>query len=79
VKTRYAEMKNEETSLIPIGKGRILLRSWPRHYSASQKVTGSILDEVIGFFTLHNPSIITTTPGVDSASNGMSMRKLPGG
>jgi hypothetical protein len=32
------------------------VRSWLRHYAASQEVAGSILDEVIGFFNLTNPS-----------------------
>jgi hypothetical protein len=30
--------------------GGLLKRSWLRHYATSRKVTGSIPDEVIGFF-----------------------------
>jgi hypothetical protein len=40
-----------------------------RHYVTSRKVSGSIPDEVTGFFNLPNPSSRTYSTGVDSASN----------
>jgi hypothetical protein len=42
-----------------------------RHYATSRKVAGSILDEVIGFF-----SIDTLGPGVYSASNRNEYQEL---
>jgi hypothetical protein len=38
-------------------------RSWLRHYATSRKVAGSILDEVVGFFNLPNPSSRTVALG----------------
>jgi hypothetical protein len=53
--------------------------SWLRHYATSQKVTGSIHDEVIGFFNWSNPSSSTMAPSSTQPVTEMSTRNLPGG
>jgi hypothetical protein len=53
--------------------------SWLRHYSTSWKITGSIPDEVIGFFNLPNPSSRTMALGSTQPLTEMSTRNLPGG
>ena len=50
-------------------------RSWLRHCAKSQKVAGSISDDVTGIFRWHNPSGRTMAPGVDSASNRNEYQK----
>jgi hypothetical protein len=54
-------------------------RSWLKHYATSQKVAGSIPDEVIGFFSLPNPSSRNTALGSTQPLTEMSIRNLPGG
>jgi hypothetical protein len=56
-----------------------LLCSWLGHYSKSRKVTGSIPDEVIGFFSWPNPSSRTITFKSTQPLTEMSIRNLPGG
>jgi hypothetical protein len=55
------------------------LGSWLRHYATSRKVTGTIPDEVIGFFNLPNPSSRTMTLGSTQPLTEMSTRNLLGG
>jgi hypothetical protein len=55
------------------------LRSWLRHYATSRKVASSIPDEVIGFFSLPNPSSRTMTIGPTQPLIEMSTRNLPVG
>jgi hypothetical protein len=50
-------------------------RSWLRHYATGQKVAGSSVDEVIGFFNLPNPFSRTMAPWVGSASNRNEYQK----
>jgi hypothetical protein len=45
------------------------LRTWLKHYATSQKVVGSIPNNVIRLFNWPNPSRRTYGPGVDWASN----------
>jgi hypothetical protein len=54
-------------------------RSWFRHYATSRKVTGSIPDQVIGFFNLLKLSGGTMALGSTQPLTEMSTRKLPGG
>jgi hypothetical protein len=44
-------------------------RSWLKHYATSQKVSGSISDEVIVRFNWPKPSSRIVVPGIGSASN----------
>jgi hypothetical protein len=53
--------------------------SWLRHYDTSQKVTGSIPDEITGFFNWPNPSSRTMALGSTQPLTEMSTRNLPGG
>jgi hypothetical protein len=53
--------------------------SWLSHYATSRKVTGSIPDEVIGFFNCLNPSSCTMVLGSTQPLTEMSTRNLPGG
>jgi hypothetical protein len=46
-------------------------------YATSQKVAGSIVDEVIGFFNLHNPSSRTMALGFTQPLTDMSTRNIP--
>jgi hypothetical protein len=48
------------------------------HYATSRKVAGSILDEVIGFFNLPNPSSRTMALGSTQPLTEMSTRNLTG-
>jgi hypothetical protein len=49
---------------------RIWMVAWLRCYATSQKLMGSILNEVmLVFFNLPNPSSYTMASGVDSASD----------
>jgi hypothetical protein len=50
-----------------------------RHYATSRKVTGSIPDDVIGFFNRPNPSSRTMALGSTQPLTEMSTRNLPGG
>jgi hypothetical protein len=50
-----------------------------RHYAKSQKIAGSIHDEVIGFFNLPNPSSRTYVLGLTQPLTEISTRNLPGG
>jgi hypothetical protein len=50
-----------------------------RHHATSWKVVGSIPDEVIGFFSLPNPSSRTVALGSTRPLTEMSTRKLPEG
>jgi hypothetical protein len=52
---------------------------WLRHYATSQKVAGSVLDEVIGFFSWPNPSNHTVALGWTQLLTEISTRNLPGG
>jgi hypothetical protein len=49
------------------------------HAATSQKVTGSIPDEVIGFFSSLNPSSRTMALGSTQPLTEMSTKNLPGG
>jgi hypothetical protein len=49
-----------------------------RNYVISRKVTGSIPDEVIGFFNLLKPSSRIVTIGSIKPLTGMSTRDLAG-
>jgi hypothetical protein len=49
-----------------------------RQYATSRKVTGSIPDEVTGFFNLLNPSSRTMALGSTQPLTEMSTRNLPG-
>jgi hypothetical protein len=53
--------------------------SWLRHYATSQKVAGSIPNEVIGFFNSANPSSCTMDLGLTQPPTFMSTRYLLGG
>jgi hypothetical protein len=53
--------------------------AWLRYYATSQKVAGSIPDEVIWFFNWPNPSCLTMTLGSTQRTTEMSTRNLPGG
>jgi hypothetical protein len=50
-----------------------------RYYATGQKVAGSNPDEVIGFFTLPNPSSRTMALESTQPPTEMSTRSLPGG
>jgi hypothetical protein len=50
-----------------------------RHYATSQKVAGSIPDEVIGFFNWTNLSSLTVALGSAQPLTEMNTRNLPGG
>jgi hypothetical protein len=52
-------------------------RSWLRHYATSRKDTGSIPDEVIGFFNWTNPSSRTIALGSTQPPTELSTRNLP--
>jgi hypothetical protein len=54
-------------------------RSWFRHYATSRKVAGSILDEVIGIFSLPNTFRRIMVLGLTQLLTEMSTRDLPGG
>jgi hypothetical protein len=54
-------------------------RSWLRHYATSRKVTGSIPDEVIGFFNWPNPSSRIMALGSTQPPTEMSTRNIPEG
>jgi hypothetical protein len=56
-----------------------LFHSSLRHYAIDRKVAGLILDEVIGFFNLPNPSSRTMALGSSQSLTEMSTRNLPGG
>jgi hypothetical protein len=51
-------------------------RSWLRYYAISRKVAGSIPDEIIGIFNLHNSSSRTTALGSTQYLAEMSTRNL---
>jgi hypothetical protein len=53
--------------------------SWLRHYATGREVTGSIPDEVIGFFNWSNPSNRTMALGSTQPLTEMSTKNLPGG
>jgi hypothetical protein len=53
--------------------------SWLRQYATSQKVAGSIPDEVTGLFNSPNPSSCTMALGSTQPLREMSTRNLPGG
>jgi hypothetical protein len=55
------------------------LCSWLRHYATSQKVTGSIPDEVTLFFNWSNPSSHTMALGSTQSVTEMSTRNIRGG
>jgi hypothetical protein len=59
--------------------GRVLERSWLRHYATNRKAAGSIPDEVIGFFNWPNPSSRTMAMGSTQPLTEMSTKNLPGG
>jgi hypothetical protein len=50
---------------------------WLKHYATSQKVVGSIPDEVIGFFNWPNPSNRNMVLGLTQPITEMSTRNLP--
>jgi hypothetical protein len=52
-------------------------RSWLRHYDTSQKVSGSISDEVIGIFNGPNPSSRTIAMGLTQSLTKISTRNFP--
>jgi hypothetical protein len=52
---------------------------WLRHYATSQKVAGSIPDEVIGFFSWPSSSSRTMALGSTQLLTEMNTRNLPGG
>jgi hypothetical protein len=54
-------------------------RNLLRHYVKTRKVTGSIPEEVTGFFNWPNPSSHTMTLGSTQSLIEMSTRNLPGG
>jgi hypothetical protein len=54
-------------------------RSWLRHYDTIRKIAGSHPDEIIGFFSLPNPSSRTMTLGSPQPLTEMSTKNLPGG
>jgi hypothetical protein len=49
------------------------------HYGTSRKVSGSIPDEIIGFFNWPNPSSRTMSLESTQPLREMSTRDLPGG
>jgi hypothetical protein len=49
------------------------------YYATSQRVAGSIPDEVIGFFSWPDPSSCTMALGSTEPLIEMSTRNLPGG
>jgi hypothetical protein len=49
------------------------------YYATSQKVSGSIPDEIIGILNLPNPSSRTVALGSTQPLTEMSTRNLPGG
>jgi hypothetical protein len=51
-------------------------KCWLRHYAISQKVAGSIPDEVIGFFPIDLILPAALGPGVYSASNRNEYQEL---
>jgi hypothetical protein len=53
--------------------------NWLRHYATSQKVAGSIPNEVIGFFIWPNSSSRTMALESTQPLTEMSTRNLPGG
>jgi hypothetical protein len=54
-------------------------RSLLRYYATSQKLAGSIPDEVTGFFNWPNLSTRTMALGLTQPLTEMSTRNLPGG
>jgi hypothetical protein len=50
-----------------------------QHYATSQKVAGSIPDEIIAFFNWPNPSSYTMALGSTQPLTEVSTRNLPGG
>jgi hypothetical protein len=56
-----------------------IVSSWLRHYTTSQKVIGSIPNEVIAFFNWPNPSSRTMALKSAQPLTEMSTRNLPGG
>jgi hypothetical protein len=54
------------------------LGGWLRHCVTSRKIVGSIPDEVIGFFSLTNPSTRTMALVLTQPLTEMSTRNLPG-
>jgi hypothetical protein len=57
----------------------LILRRHASRYATSQKVAGSVPDEVTGFCTWPNPSSRTMAPGSTQPLTEMSTRDLPGG
>jgi hypothetical protein len=53
--------------------------SWLRHYATSQRVTGLIPDEIIGFFNWPNPSSCTMALGLTQPLTQMITRNPPEG
>jgi hypothetical protein len=64
--------------MIDLHGTKILLKRL-RHYATSQKVVGSIPDEVIGFFNWPNPSSRIIALGSTEPLTEMSTSNLPGG
>jgi len=54
-------------------------RSWLRHCATKRKVAGSIPDDVIGIFNLHNPSGRTMGVGLIQPLAEMSTRNISWG
>jgi hypothetical protein len=54
-------------------------RSWSRHYATSRKVAGLFSDEVVEFFSAHNPSSRIMALGSTQPLTEMSTRNLPEG
>jgi hypothetical protein len=54
-------------------------RSWLRHYATSQKVVGSIPDDITGFFIWPIPSSRTMALGLTHPLTEMSTRNRPEG
>jgi hypothetical protein len=52
--------------------------SWLRHYATSQKVVGSIPDEVTEFLNWYDPSSYTMALGLTQPLTEMSITNLPG-
>jgi hypothetical protein len=52
-------------------------RSWLRHCTTNRKVSGLIPDELIGFFSLPNPSSRNMALGLTQPLREMSTRNLP--
>jgi hypothetical protein len=58
--------------------GGMRLHSLLGHYATSRKVAGSIHDEVIGIFSLPNPSRRTMALGSTQPLTEMRTKNLPG-